>query len=131
MFGSPETTPGGRALKFYSSVRLDIRRIEAIKDGVEVGNRTWVKVVKNKCFAAGTSVFDPVGLTHCIEDVVEHGAGTRSWPPTSSVGCDVRRSSSDSIRARPRSSACGWPTARSSAPPRPRDPHRLRLAPGR
>ena len=50
MFGSPETTPGGRALKFYSSVRLDIRRIEAIKDGLEVvGNRTRVKVVKNKC----------------------------------------------------------------------------------
>lgn len=50
MFGSPETTPGGRALKFYSSCRLDIRRIEAIKNGVEiVGNRTRVKVVKNKC----------------------------------------------------------------------------------
>ena len=50
MFGSPETTPGGRALKFYSSVRLDIRRSEAIKDGLEVvGNRTRVKVVKNKC----------------------------------------------------------------------------------
>jgi recombination protein RecA len=49
MFGSPETTPGGRALKFYSSVRLDIRRIEALKDGTEVvGNRTRVKVVKNK-----------------------------------------------------------------------------------
>jgi recombination protein RecA len=50
MFGSPETTPGGRALKFYSSVRLDIRRIESIKDGAEVtGNRTRVKIVKNKC----------------------------------------------------------------------------------
>jgi recombination protein RecA len=49
MFGSPETTPGGRALKFYSSVRLDIRRIEAIKDGGEnTGNRVRVKVVKNK-----------------------------------------------------------------------------------
>jgi recombination protein RecA len=49
MFGSPETTPGGRALKFYSSVRLDIRRIESIKDGAEVvGNKTRVKVVKNK-----------------------------------------------------------------------------------
>ncbi|MFT3855461.1 MAG: recombinase RecA [Ilumatobacteraceae bacterium] len=49
MFGSPETTPGGRALKFYSSVRLDIRRIESIKDGGEVvGSRTRVKVVKNK-----------------------------------------------------------------------------------
>ncbi len=52
MFGSPETTPGGRALKFYSSVRLDIRRIESIKDGAEVvGNRTRVKVVKNKVAA--------------------------------------------------------------------------------
>jgi recombination protein RecA len=47
---SPETTPGGRALKFYSSVRLDIRRVEAIKDGADViGSRTRVKVVKNKC----------------------------------------------------------------------------------
>jgi recombination protein RecA len=50
MYGSPETTPGGRALKFYSSIRLDIRRIESLKSGVEiVGNRTRVKVVKNKC----------------------------------------------------------------------------------
>ena len=49
MYGSPETTPGGRALKFYSSVRLDIRRIETIKDGTEsVGNRVKVKVAKNK-----------------------------------------------------------------------------------
>jgi recombination protein RecA len=49
MFGSPETTPGGRALKFYSSVRLDIRRIETLKEGVEaIGNRVRVKVVKNK-----------------------------------------------------------------------------------
>jgi recombination protein RecA len=49
MFGSPEVTPGGRALKFYSSVRIDIRRIESIKDGPEVvGNRTRCKVVKNK-----------------------------------------------------------------------------------
>ena len=49
MFGSPETTPGGRALKFYSSVRIDIRRIEAIKVGTEnIGNRVRVKIVKNK-----------------------------------------------------------------------------------
>jgi recombination protein RecA len=49
MFGSPETTPGGRALKFYSSVRLDIRRIETIKVGTEsIGNKVRVKVVKNK-----------------------------------------------------------------------------------
>jgi len=49
MFGSPETTAGGKALKFYASVRLDIRRIETLKDGTEAyGNRTRVKVVKNK-----------------------------------------------------------------------------------
>lgn len=49
MFGNPETTPGGRALKFYSSVRMDIRRIASLKDGANiVGNRTKVKVVKNK-----------------------------------------------------------------------------------
>lgn len=52
MFGNPETTPGGKALKFYSSVRLDIRRIGAIKKGEDnVGNRVRVKVVKNKCAA--------------------------------------------------------------------------------
>src|SRR5579884_3076009 len=50
MFGSPETTTGGRALKFYASIRLDVRRIETLKDGTEaVGNRTRVKIVKNKC----------------------------------------------------------------------------------
>ncbi|MBI1786621.1 MAG: recombinase RecA [Acidobacteria bacterium] len=52
MFGNPETTTGGRALKFYASVRLDIRRIAAIKDGdAVIGNRTKVKTVKNKCAA--------------------------------------------------------------------------------
>ena len=52
MFGNPETTPGGRALKFYASVRLDIRRVETIKTGTEsVGNRARVKVVKNKVAA--------------------------------------------------------------------------------
>jgi recombination protein RecA len=51
-FGSPETTSGGKALKFYASVRLDIRRIETLKDGQDaVGNRTRVKVVKNKLAA--------------------------------------------------------------------------------
>ena len=52
MFGNPETTPGGRALKFYASVRLDIRRVETIKNGTEsIGNRARVKVVKNKVAA--------------------------------------------------------------------------------
>ncbi len=60
---SPETTPGGRALKFYSSVRLDIRRIESIKDGAEItGNRTRVKVVKNKC----APPFKPGGVRHHV-----------------------------------------------------------------
>jgi recombination protein RecA len=73
MFGSPETTSGGRALKFYASVRLDVRRIETLKDGTEpVGSRTRIKVVKNKCLAEGTRVFDPVtGTTHRIEEIVE------------------------------------------------------------
>ena len=49
MYGNPETTPGGRALKYFSSVRIDIRRIESLKNGSEVyGNRTRAKVVKNK-----------------------------------------------------------------------------------
>ncbi len=49
MFGNPEVTPGGRALKFYASVRLDVRRIETLKDGTNaIGNRTKVKIVKNK-----------------------------------------------------------------------------------
>ena len=49
MFGNPETTTGGRALKFYASVRMDVRRIETLKQGGEmIGNRTRVKIVKNK-----------------------------------------------------------------------------------
>jgi len=73
LFGSPETTSGGKALKFYASVRLDVRRIETLKDGTEsVGNRTRVKVVKNKCLAEGTRVFDPAtGITHRIEEIVD------------------------------------------------------------
>jgi len=92
MFGSPETTPGGRALKFYSSVRLDIRRIESIKDGVEVvGNRTRVKVVKNKCVAAGTMVFDPTsGVTHRIEDIVEKNEATHVVASDKIGGLHVR-----------------------------------------
>jgi recombination protein RecA len=72
-FGSPETTTGGKALKFYASIRIDVRRIETLKDGQEaVGNRTRAKVVKNKCLAEGSLVFDPVtGLTHRIEDIVD------------------------------------------------------------
>ena len=70
---SPETTSGGRALKFYASVRLDVRRIETLKDGTEaVGSRTRIKVVKNKCLAEGTRIFDPsTGVTRRIEEIVD------------------------------------------------------------
>ena len=73
-FGSPETTTGGKALKFYASVRLDIRRIETLKDGQEaVGSRTRVKVVKNKCLAGDTKVFDTVtGQVHTIAEIVDN-----------------------------------------------------------
>jgi len=71
---SPETTTGGRALKFYASIRLDVRRIETLKDGSEaVGNRTRVKVVKNKCLAAGTKIFDPTtARVQSVEDIVDN-----------------------------------------------------------
>jgi len=81
LYGSPETTTGGRALKFYASVRLDIRRIEALKDGAEVvGNRTRVKVAKNKLAApfrqAEFDIFYDQGISResgLLDMGVEHG----------------------------------------------------------
>ena len=61
MFGNPEVTPGGRALKFYSSIRMEVRRVETLKQGDEmIGNRTRVKIVKNKV----APPFKPVSYTH-------------------------------------------------------------------
>jgi recombination protein RecA len=86
MFGSPETQPGGRALKFYASQRLDIRRIETLKDGNEaVGNRVRVKVVKNKVAAPFRQAeFDiefgrGISTSGCLIDLgIEHNVVTKS-----------------------------------------------------
>ena len=124
MFGNPETTPGGRALKFYSSVRLDIRRIETLKEGSEaVGNRVRVKVAKNKMappFPPGPSTPTCWASTQsagrgrtCAASTSRSRAITHIWwtgwpsttlrrrPPAAGRSSSTPRSASTSVASRP------------------------------
>ena len=119
MFGCPETTPGGRALKFYSSVRLDIRRIESIKDGVEVvGNRTRVKVVKNKVappFKQASSTSCTAGAS-AVRARCSTSASTSASSRSPVPGTPTRASSSGRAGRTPRRSCPRTPRSWSRSP---------------
>ena len=116
MFGSPETTSGGRALKFYASVRLDVRRIETLKDGTEaVGSRTRIKVVKNKCLAEGlVSSIPPLVSPAALRKLWTGGFRFMWYRPTREACCRLAKSSHGSTRVSRTSSVSSSATALSS-----------------
>ena len=138
MFGNPETTPGGRALKFYASVRLDIRRIETIKSGTDsIGSRVRVKVVKNKVAAPfrvaefdvmyGEGISKEGGLLDVgvASDVVNKTGAWFTYGETR-LG-QGREQAKEFLRPEPATSRNSW--RRRSAPRSRRSPFRSRASP--